>query len=91
MMLDEGVLQGKVAYGYFPCNSDPDNPNDLIVYDAEDHDKEIERFSWPRQSSRKGLCISDFFLPADRGVKDVLPVQCVTMGSEVSVRRRRIV
>ncbi|MEM9109231.1 MAG: methionine synthase [Planctomycetota bacterium] len=85
-MLEENVLQGKVTYGYFPCNSDPANPNDLIVYDPEDHDREIERFSWPRQAGRKGLCISDFFASADRGKKDVLPVQCVTMGNEVSLR-----
>jgi len=81
---DERVLDAKVTYGYFPCNSDPANPNDLIVYHPEDHNHEIERFSFPRQAGRKGLCISDFFVPADRGVKDVLPVQCVTMGSRVS-------
>ncbi|MBX2851635.1 MAG: methionine synthase [Phycisphaeraceae bacterium] len=83
-MLDEDVLHPKVTYGYFPCNSDPKNPEDLIVYDPEDQDKEIERFTFPRQSRQKGLCISDFFLPAGRGRKDVLPVQCVTVGSKVS-------
>jgi len=83
-MIDEEVLHPKVTYGYFPCNSDPKNPEDLIVYDPIDQDKEIERFTFPRQSRQKGLCISDFFLPADRGQKDVLPVQCVTVGSKVS-------
>ncbi len=81
---DEGALQAKVTYGYFPCNSDPASPNDLIVYDPVDHDREIERFSFPRQGERKRLCISDFFAPADSGRKDVLPVQCVTMGRKVS-------
>ena len=86
MLLEEDVLDAKVTYGYFPCNSDPSNPNDLIVYDAEDHDREVERFTFPRQEGRKGLCISDFFASADSGRKDVLPVQCVTMGSKVSER-----
>ncbi|MFI4861322.1 MAG: methionine synthase [Phycisphaerales bacterium JB063] len=81
---DEDALQPKATYGYFPCNSDPDNPNDLIVFDPVDHDKEIERFTFPRQDIRKKLCISDFFAPLGSGQKDVLPVQCVTMGQKVS-------
>lgn len=81
---DDNALHPKVTYGYFPCNSDPANPNDLVVYDPVDHDREIERFTFPRQGERKRLCISDFFTPADSGRKDVLPVQCVTMGSKIS-------
>lgn len=81
---DDNALHPKVTYGYFPCNSDPANPNDLVVYDPVDHDREIERFTFPRQGERKRLCISDFFSPADSGRKDVLPVQCVTMGSKIS-------
>lgn len=76
------ILQGKVVYGFWPCNSDGD---DLVIYDPVDHDKEIERFTnFPRQHERKRLCISDFFLPVDSGKKDVLPLQCVTMGQEIS-------
>lgn len=76
------ILQGKVVYGFWPCNADGD---DLVIYDPVDHDKEIERFThFPRQHERKRLCISDFFLPVDSGKKDVLPLQCVTMGQEIS-------
>ncbi len=75
------VLQGKVVYGFYPCNADGD---DLIVYDPVDHDQEIERFThFPRQHERKRLCISDFFRPLGQG-RDVLPLQCVTMGQEIS-------
>ena len=81
-MKEQNVLQGKVVYGFWPCNADGD---DLVIYDPEDHDKEIERFTnFPRQHERKRLCISDFFLPVDSGRKDVLPLQCVTMGQEIS-------
>ncbi len=81
---DDGVLQPKLVYGYYPCNSDPSNPDDLIVFDPTDHDKEIERFTFPRQPSRKRLCISDFFKPTDSGVKDVIALTCVTVGNKVS-------
>ena len=77
----EGFLTPKVVYGYYPCNSDGD---DLVVFDADDHDKEIERFSFPRQTGRKHLCISDFFMPIGSGEKDVFGVTCVTVGTKVS-------
>ena len=100
---DEGqrVLTPKVVYGYFPCQSDGD---DLIVYDAEDHDREIERFTFPRQSAKKRLCISDYFRPVSHtdntipqaegsvssGGKDVVAFHCVTMGPEVSVAAQKL-
>lgn len=87
----EGILQPRVVYGYFPAASCGD---DLIVYDPEDHDREIERFTFPRQRSGKLLCISDFFRDVDEcrrlGRKDVLGVSCVTMGRRVSEATRRL-
>ncbi|MEZ6191838.1 MAG: vitamin B12 dependent-methionine synthase activation domain-containing protein [Phycisphaerales bacterium] len=80
-MKDDGILNPKVVYGYYPCNSDGD---DLVVFDARDHDKEIERFSFPRQPGRKRLCISDFFRPIGSGEKDVLGLSCVTVGAKAS-------
>ncbi|MDX1564809.1 MAG: methionine synthase, partial [Phycisphaeraceae bacterium] len=80
---DEEILQPKLVYGYFPANSDGE---DLIVYDPEDHDREIERFTFPRQSGKKRLCLSDFFKSTDSGTKDLLPLTCVTVGSVVSER-----
>lgn len=79
---NDGILEPKVVYGYYPCNSDGD---DLVVYDAKDHDKEVERFSFPRQAGRKQLCISDFFRPISSGQKDVLGLSCVTVGPKASV------
>jgi len=79
---DEKILQPQLVYGYFPCQSDDD---DLIIYDPENHDKEIERFSFPRQSEKKKLmCISDFFKSVDSGEKDVVGFTCVTMGQHIS-------
>ena len=84
---EENILQPQVVYGYFPCNSDGD---DLIVFDAIDHDKEIERFSFPRQPGRQRLCISDFFRAKDTGERDVLALTCVTMGHEASKRTKAL-
>ncbi|HVU63842.1 MAG TPA: methionine synthase, partial [Phycisphaerales bacterium] len=84
---DEGILRPAVVYGYFPCNSEGD---DLIVYDAKDHSREIERFRFPRQADKRRLCISDFFLPAESGKRDVLALHCVTMGPRASEAARAL-
>ncbi|QDU71919.1 methionine synthase [Mucisphaera calidilacus] len=78
---DEGFLTPRIVYGYYPCQSDAD---DLIIFDPDDHDREIERFSFPRQEARKRLCIADFFRSVDTGEKDVIGLSCVTVGHEVS-------
>jgi 5-methyltetrahydrofolate--homocysteine methyltransferase len=83
----EGILRADVVYGYFPCQSDG---NDLIVFDQKDHDREIERFTFPRQRDRRGLCISDFFRSTDTGEKDVLGMHCVTVGPRASEEAKKL-
>ena len=84
---DENVLRPKVVYGWWPCNSDG---NDVVIYDEVDHDKEIARYTFPRQSKRARRCLSDFFKPQNDGEKDVIGMSCVTVGSEVSKRTRSL-
>jgi 5-methyltetrahydrofolate--homocysteine methyltransferase len=88
--LAEGLIQPQVVYGYFPVSSEGD---DLILFDPEDHDREIERFTFPRQQPKgadggRRLCISDFFRDADEcrelGRRDVLGMSCVTAGQKIS-------
>jgi len=83
----ERILHPKVVYGYYPCNADGD---DLVVFDAKDPSREIERFTFPRQPSRQRLCISDFFRSVESGQRDVLALHCVTMGDEVSRRAKAL-
>ncbi len=78
---DEEILHPKLVYGYYPCQSDGD---ELIIFDSDDHEKEIERFTFPRQSKKTRMCISDFFRSVESGEKDVIGFSCVTMGSKVS-------
>ena len=79
----EHVLQPAVVYGYFACNSEG---NDLVVYEAPDSATEVARWTFPRQSRGKRLCLADYFRPAGSGERDVLPLQVVTMGPKVSER-----
>jgi 5-methyltetrahydrofolate--homocysteine methyltransferase len=87
ILRDERILRPALVYGWYPCASDG---QDLIVFDPEDHDTEIERFAFPRQAKRRRLCISDFFKSVDSGERDVLGLSCVTMGSAVSDRTREL-
>jgi 5-methyltetrahydrofolate--homocysteine methyltransferase len=89
----EGWLQPKVAYGYFPVQSDG---LDLIVYDptsiqeaggrkqaAGAGPRELTRFTFPRQPERERLCLSDYFRSVESGEYDVAAFQVVTMGTAV--------
>lgn len=75
--IEDKMLEPSVAYGYWPCNSDK---NDVIVYDAEDHDREVARFRFPRQPKKDRLCLADYFLPLESGRRDVVAFHVVTMG-----------
>jgi 5-methyltetrahydrofolate--homocysteine methyltransferase len=76
------VVTPEVVYGYYPANGDGD---DLVVWHPDaPGTKELVRFTFPRQTRGRFLCISDFFRPLDSGEVDVLPVQVVTMGRRIS-------
>ena len=86
----KGWIKPAGAYGYFPVQSEG---QDLVVYDpaafaAGSLDprgkiEEIARFSFPRQAEREGLCLSDYFRPAESSKFDVLALQVVTVGPYV--------
>ena len=78
-----GWLNAAVVYGYFPCYSEG---NDLVIlhHVGEDKGKERTRFTFPRQTRDRRLCISDFFASKDSGKTDVVAFHVVTMGSTVS-------
>jgi 5-methyltetrahydrofolate--homocysteine methyltransferase len=79
----KGWLNAAVVYGYFPCVSEG---NDLIILHHEGELKGTERtrFSFPRQSRDRRLCLSDFFAAKDSGKTDVVSFHVVTMGSVIS-------
>jgi len=79
----KGWLNAAVAYGYFPCVSEG---NDLIVLHHEGPNKGEERvrFTFPRQSRDRRLCLSDFFKSKSSGEIDVVSFQIITMGQSIS-------
>jgi 5-methyltetrahydrofolate--homocysteine methyltransferase len=89
----EKFLDPKVAYGYYPVQGDGD---DLVVYKPDafaegsreptGEVEELARFTLPRQDGRRNLCITDYFRSKKSGEYDVLGVQCVTVGDEVTER-----
>ena len=79
-VIENAYLEPQAIYGYYPCNSDK---NDLIIFEPGS-DRELLRFTFPRQLREKRRCISDFFLPVGSGVRDVFAVHLVTMGQKAS-------
>jgi 5-methyltetrahydrofolate--homocysteine methyltransferase len=77
----DAILEAAVVYGYWPACSEG---NDLVVLDAEDQEKEIARFAFPRQRRDRRLCLADFFRPRESGELDVVAFHLVTVGSKVS-------
>ncbi|MGH2558888.1 MAG: methionine synthase, partial [Thermomicrobiales bacterium] len=85
--IGEGWLAPRVRYGFFPANGDG---NDLVIFDAEDPAREIARFLFPRQPRRERLCLADYFLPLEKGKRDVAVFQIVTVGPEATKRTGRL-
>jgi len=78
-----GWLNAAVVYGYFPCYSEG---NDLVIlhHEGPEKGKERTRFTFPRQSRDRRLCLSDFFRSKDSGEIDTVAFHVVTMGQSVS-------
>jgi 5-methyltetrahydrofolate--homocysteine methyltransferase len=94
----ERILVPAVVYGYFACNSDGNDliiwdhqsltererAGEISVGADMSHRRVLERFTFPRQSSRKKLCISDYFRDVSSGGVDVIAMHCVTVGKKAS-------
>ena len=75
----KGLLNPRVAYGYFPCGRDG---NAVVVFDPQDRSRRLGRFELPRQRSGNRYCIADFYRdPAGDSPTDGLPIQAVPMGA----------
>jgi 5-methyltetrahydrofolate--homocysteine methyltransferase len=93
-VIASGIFQPQVVWGYFPCQSEG---NDVVVYepdkDKADHrasQREVLRFTFPRQREGRKLCISDFFASKSSGKMDVIGLSLVTMGAKASQETQRL-
>ena len=83
MWREQDYLHPRARLGYFPCNADG---NELVIFDPSDPEREIERLAFPRQPKHDRICLADFYRPLDSGERDVVALQAVTVGSEVTER-----
>jgi 5-methyltetrahydrofolate--homocysteine methyltransferase len=83
MWREQDYLRPRAVYGYFPVASDGD---ELVVFDPEGPNREIERLSFPRQPAHDRLCLADYYRPIESGERDVAVLQAVTVGPEVTER-----
>jgi 5-methyltetrahydrofolate--homocysteine methyltransferase len=81
MWREQDYLQPRARLGYFPCNAEG---NELIVFDPEDPERELERLVFPRQPRHDRICLADFYRPLDSGERDLVALQGVTVGPEVT-------
>jgi 5-methyltetrahydrofolate--homocysteine methyltransferase len=93
-IIDQGLLEPTILYGYYPVRSDD---QELLVFDTDEgwnidananrevfeavEGRAIARFTFPRQRRKPHRALSDFFAH-DR--HDVLALTCVTAGARFS-------
>ncbi|GJQ37355.1 MAG: hypothetical protein JETCAE01_33650 [Anaerolineaceae bacterium] len=85
--LREKWLNPQGVYGLFPAQSEGD---DLIVYNPENLDQVLTRFSFPRQPYDEHLCLADYYASVESGQMDVVAFQVVTVGQEATERFERL-
>jgi len=83
MWSEQDYLEPRARIGYFPCNADG---NEIVVFDPDDPERELERLVFPRQPRHDRICLADYFRPIDSGERDVVVLQAVTAGPEVTRR-----
>ena len=82
---EQGYLDLRAVYGYFPALAEGD---EVVILDPVDRDREIGRFRFPRQPAQHRLCLADYVRPrglAAAGEHDVVELQVVTAGPRSSV------
>lgn len=88
MWREQDYLHPRALVGYFPCNSDG---NELIVWDPDaPGERELERLVFPRQPRHDRICLADFYRPLESGERDVVAIQAVTAGDEVTELMARL-
>jgi 5-methyltetrahydrofolate--homocysteine methyltransferase len=87
MWREQDYLHPRARLGYFPCNADG---NELVIFDPADPEREVERLVFPRQPRHDRICLADFYRPIDCGERDVVALQGVTVGAEVTELMERL-
>ncbi|MEA2246160.1 MAG: 5-methyltetrahydrofolate--homocysteine methyltransferase, partial [Solirubrobacteraceae bacterium] len=81
MWREADYLRPRAVLGYFPCYGEG---NEVVVLDPDDRETVLERLVFPRQPKHDRICIADFYKPKDSGELDVIALQAVTAGDQVT-------
>jgi 5-methyltetrahydrofolate--homocysteine methyltransferase len=81
MWREQDYLHPRALLGYFPCYSEG---NEVVVLDPDDRETILERLVFPRQPGHDRICLADFYRPKVSGELDVVALQAVTVGPEVT-------
>ncbi len=87
MWAEQDWLHPRALVGYFPCYSEG---NEIVVLDPEDRETVLQRLVCPRQPNGDRICLADFYRPKDSGELDVVVLQAVTVGDEVTELMARL-
>jgi 5-methyltetrahydrofolate--homocysteine methyltransferase len=87
MWREQDYLRPRTRLGYFPCYAEG---NELVVLDPEDRETVLERLVFPRQPKHDRICLADFYRPKDSDELDVVALQAVTVGPEVTAVCERL-
>lgn len=79
-IVEKKYLKAKGVYQFFPAQSEG---NDIIIYDQQNNNKEIERFTFPRQKKEPYRCLSDYIKTVDSKEMDYVGFLAVTAGEGV--------
>ncbi len=74
------LLKAHGMYRFFPAQGDGD---DIIIYDPNNQQAVLERFSFPRQPRAPYLCLADYLRPVSSGEMDYVGFLAVTAGQGV--------
>jgi 5-methyltetrahydrofolate--homocysteine methyltransferase len=82
---DDLIIYETEEFASCPCHPNPIGMKN-IVSPIHPHGtpRERTRFTFPRQATRRRLCIADFFRSTDSGQYDVLGLSLVTVGAKAS-------
>jgi 5-methyltetrahydrofolate--homocysteine methyltransferase len=81
MWHEQDYLHPRARLGYFPCYREG---NEIVVLDPDDRETVLERLVFPRQPGHHRICLADFFRPKESDELDVVALQAVTVGPEVT-------
>jgi 5-methyltetrahydrofolate--homocysteine methyltransferase len=87
MWREATYLRPRAKLGYFPCYSEG---NEVVVLDPADRETVLDRLVFPRQPKHDRICLADFYRPRESGDLDVVALQAVTAGDEVTELMARL-